>query len=56
MARHGFGKGEYRYFRSAADLLGGPAHGAYPRLAGVANDWSSRMGFDECYPAEHAAF
>jgi hypothetical protein len=57
MARHGFGKGEYRYFRyPLPDLLGGLRTALYPRLAGVANDWNSRMGFDECYPAEHAAF
>ena len=57
MARHGFGKGEYRYFRyPLPDLLGGLRTALYPRLAGVANDWNSRMGIDECYPAEHAAF
>ena len=57
MARHGFGKGEYRYFRyPLPDLLGGLRTALYPRLAGVANDWNSRMGIDERYPAEHAAF
>ena len=57
MARHGFGNGEYRYFRyPLPDLLDGLRTALYPRLAGVANDWNRRMGFDECYPAEHAAF
>ena len=57
MARHGFGKGEYRYFRyPLPDLLRSLRTALYPRLAGVANDWNSRMGFDERYPAEHAAF
>jgi len=57
MARHGFGKGEYRYFRyPLPDLLGGLRTALYPRLASVANDWNSRMGIDECYPTEHAAF
>src|SRR4051794_4866896 len=57
MARHGFGKGEYRYFRyQLPDLLGGLRTALYPRLAGVANNWNSRMGMDGLYPAEHAAF
>jgi hypothetical protein len=57
MARHGFGKGEYRYFKyPLPDLLGGLRTALYPRLAGVANDWNDRMGVDRRYPAEHAAF
>jgi hypothetical protein len=57
MARHGFGKGEYRYFRyPLPELLGGLRTALYPRLADVANDWSGRMDIDECYPTEHAAF
>jgi uncharacterized protein len=57
MARHGFGKGEYRYFRyPLPDLLGGLRTALYPRLAGVANNWNGRMGIDLRYPAEHAAF
>lgn len=57
MARHGFGKGEYRYFRyPLPDLVGGLRTALYPRLAGVANDWNERMGIKERYPDEHAAF
>lgn len=57
MARHGFGKGEYRYFKyPLPELLGGLRTALYPRLAGVANDWNGRMGIDERYPAEHGAF
>ena len=57
MARHGFGKGEYRYFHyPLPDLLGGLRTALYPRLAGVANQWNSRMGIDERYPDNHAAF
>lgn len=57
MARHGFGKGEYRYFRyPLPDLLGGLRTALYPRLAGVANQWNQRMGIDERYPDNHAAF
>ncbi|MDB5523068.1 MAG: proline hydroxylase [Rhizobium sp.] len=57
MARHGFGKGEYRYFRyPLPDLLGGLRTALYPRLAGIANDWNVRMVIGDRYPAEHAAF
>jgi uncharacterized protein len=57
MARHGFGRGEYRYFRyPLPDLLGDLRTALFPRLADVANDWNSRMGLNERYPAKHAAF
>jgi hypothetical protein len=57
MARHGFGKGEYRYFKyPLPDLLDGLRTALYPRLAGVANDWNGRMGIDERYPDDHASF
>lgn len=57
MARHGFGKGEYRYFKyPLPDLLGGLRTALYPRLAGVANDWNERMGIDQRYPARHSEF
>jgi uncharacterized protein len=57
MARHGFGKGEYRYFKyPLPDLLGGLRTALYPGLAGVANEWSGRMGIDERYPGDHESF
>ncbi len=57
MARHGFGKGEYRYFKyPLPDLIGGMRTALYPRLAGVANVWNERMGLDQRFPCEHAAF
>jgi len=57
MARHGFGKGEYRYFRyPLPDLIGGLRTALYPRLAPIANGWNERMKLDERYPDEHAAF
>jgi hypothetical protein len=57
MARHGFGKGEYRYFKyPLPDLLGALRTSLYPRLAGVANEWNGRMGVDERYPDDHALF
>src|ERR1700693_685223 len=57
MARHGFGKGEYRYFRyPLPDLLGGLRTALYPRLADVANDWNARMRLEQRYPSAHADF
>jgi uncharacterized protein len=57
MARHGFGKGEYRYFRyPLPDLLDTLRTRLYPRLAAVANEWNGRMGVDERYPEDHASF
>ena len=57
MARHGFGKGEYRYFKYPLPELVGELRAAlYPRLAKVANEWMSRMGIDRRYPGQHADF
>lgn len=54
MARHGFGKGEYRYFKyPLPDLIGGLRTALYPHLAIVANAWNARMGIDQRYPAAH---
>lgn len=57
MARHGFGRGEYRYF---AYPLPGRVEALrtalYVRLAPFANRWHERMGIDVRFPEEHAAF
>ncbi|MFE0014253.1 2OG-Fe(II) oxygenase [Mesorhizobium sp. NPDC059054] len=54
MARHGFGKGEYRYFKyPLPGLIGGLRTALYPHLATVANAWNGRMGIDQRYPAAH---
>ncbi|PLP61017.1 proline hydroxylase [Mesorhizobium loti] len=57
MARHGFGKGEYRYFKyPLPGLIGGLRTALYPHLATVANGWNERMGIDQRYPPAHQAY
>jgi hypothetical protein len=57
MARHGFGKGEYKYFRyPLPEIVAGLRTALYPRLATVANAWNERMGVEQRYPIKHADF
>jgi hypothetical protein len=57
MARHGFGRGEYRYFANPLpDLIGSLRSEIYPQLARVANRWNEALGIDARYPAAHKAF
>jgi hypothetical protein len=57
MGRHGFGRGEYKYFayplpQPIAELR--PA--LYARLQPIANSWNEAMGIDIRYPQSHEAF
>jgi hypothetical protein len=57
MARHGFGKGEYRYFAyPLPEPVGSLRTALYPRLAPIANAWNERMGIAARYPETHEAF
>jgi hypothetical protein len=57
MARHGFGRGEYKYFRyPLPDLIAELRTSIYPHLVPIANRWNSAMGIDVRYPAEYSEF
>ena len=57
MARHGFGKGEYRYFKYPLPaLIGDLREALYPHLAVVANEWNQRMSEAVRYPDTHEEF
>jgi hypothetical protein len=57
MARHGFGRGEYKYFAyPLPPLLDQLRHALYPRLAPMANRWSRQLGIAAQYPDDLDAF
>ena len=57
MARHGFGKGEYKYYAyPLPDLVAGLRSTLYERLAPLANRWNAAMGVSVRYPDAHGDF
>jgi uncharacterized protein len=57
MARHGFGRGEYKYFRyPLPHTVERLRTELYPQLAPIANRWNEAMGIDVRYPGTHADF
>jgi len=57
MARHGFGKGEYRYFKyPLPDTIGALRTALYPRLVGIANQWNEHLKLPQRFPEAHADF
>ena len=57
MARHGFGRGEYKYFayplpQRVAELR----EMLYPQLAPIANRWNEAMKIETRFPLTHGAF
>ncbi|MBP0589344.1 2OG-Fe(II) oxygenase [Paraburkholderia sp. LEh10] len=57
MARHGFGRGEYKYFDyPLPGIVGALRASVYPHLAPLANAWNASMHIDVRYPPTHAAF
>ena len=57
MARHGFGRGEYRYFAyplpSRVEKL---RTALYPPLAAIANGWQEKLGQTARFPDSHADY
>ena len=54
MARHGFGRGEYKYFAyPLPDPVAGLRGALYAKLAPIANRWAEMRHEDVAYPAAH---
>jgi uncharacterized protein len=57
MARHGFGRGEYRYFSYPLPaLVAGLRTALYAQLSPIANAWHDRLGVARRYPLHHDEF
>ena len=57
MERHGFGRGEYKYYDyPLPNLIGTLRRSVYPYLVPVANRWNTLMHVDVRYPAQHTEF
>ena len=57
MARHGFGRGEYKYFAyPLPQIVAGLRNALYPRLADVANRWNDALQLDARFPDDHSQF
>jgi hypothetical protein len=57
MGRHGFGRGEYKYFAyPLPPVIAGLRPALYARLRDVANRWNEAMGIEIRYPGDHDAF
>ncbi|MEP6874693.1 MAG: 2OG-Fe(II) oxygenase [Burkholderiales bacterium] len=57
MGRHGFGRGEYKYFSyPLPEFVADLRSALYPKLVPIANRWHEAMGVETRFPESHAAF
>ncbi|HUA79799.1 MAG TPA: 2OG-Fe(II) oxygenase [Dyella sp.] len=57
MGRHGFGRGEYKYFAyPLPEMVQALRAAFYPSLASIANRWNDSMGLDVRYPHAHEEY
>ncbi len=57
MARHGFGRGEYKYYAyPLPEPIAELRFSLYPHLATVANRWEDALGRRDAFPTEHGAY
>jgi hypothetical protein len=57
MSRHGYGRGEYKYFSyPLPEVVAGLRAALYPQLAPIANRWNESLNIAARYPTQHAEF
>jgi hypothetical protein len=57
MARHGFGRGEYKYFAyPLPEIVSGLRTTLFPYLSAIANRWNQAMAIAVRYPDDHTVF
>jgi len=57
MARHGFGRGEYKYYGyPLPEPVAALRQALYPRLAAIADRWEAALGREAGFPADHGEY
>ncbi len=57
MQRHGYGEGEYRYYRyPLPGLISEARESLYPKLAPIANAWHKELRLERTFPSTHEVY